>query len=95
MLHTSVKNKTRPISVGEILEDDFLIPIGISRQEFSKKVGLDLYTIDDIIDNHSDITEEQAELFADYFNVSKEFWLNTQRSYTARTNKMADKQRQY
>lgn len=76
------KNR-QPTHPGEILLEEFLLPLKISQQEFAAHLG-DTWTqpkISAIINKKRSITEAIALDFADALGTSPEFWLNLQNRY--------------
>lgn len=75
--------KRKPIHPGEILLEEFLIPLGISQEQFAKHLG-GTWTqpkISAIINQKRGITEAIALDFSDAFGTTPEFWLILQNRY--------------
>lgn len=70
--------KTHP---GEILLVDFLEPMGISRNQLAKDIGVDAAAVYKIADCKRAITPEIAIRLAEYFGTSAELWLNLQTNH--------------
>lgn len=70
--------KTHP---GEILLEDFLEPMGISRNQLAKDIGVDAAAVYKIADCKRAITPEIAIRLAEYFGTSAELWLNLQTNH--------------
>jgi addiction module HigA family antidote len=73
--------KLPPIHPGEILNEDFLIPMGISKYRLAKAIGVDATRIHSIVLGTRAITAETALLLARYFGNSAEFWMGLQAQY--------------
>jgi antitoxin HigA-1 len=72
-----------PTHPGEILLEEFLIPLNLSQEQLAKHLG-GTWTqskISDIINGKRRITESIALDFADVFGTSSEFWINLQYRY--------------
>lgn len=70
--------KTHP---GEILNEEFLIPLGISSHYLSKQLNLSPSRIAEIIKGKRGITANTAIRLAKFFGTSSQFWLNLQTEY--------------
>ena len=55
---TNTPEKLPPIHPGEILEEEFLIPMGISRYRLAKDIGVDATRIHSIVNGDRSITAE-------------------------------------
>ena len=69
---------------GEILQEEFLIPMGISAYKLSKSIGVQQTRISLIIKGERGITADTAMRFSKYFGITPEFWMNLQREYDLR-----------
>ncbi len=69
------------IHPGEILEEDFLTPMGITPYRLAKGTGIDQTRVSEIIHRKRSITVDSALRFARFFGNSPEFWLNLQLQY--------------
>ena len=69
------------IHPGEILEEDFLAPMGITPYRLAKGTGIDQTRVSEIIHRKRSITVDSALRFARFFGNSPEFWLNLQLQY--------------
>jgi antitoxin HigA-1 len=70
--------KRRPTSPGEILQEEFLTPLGLSQGELARHIGCDLKVINRIVNGRTSVTATMALKLAAAFNTSPEFWLNAQ-----------------
>lgn len=68
----------RNIHPGEILLEEFLIPLGISAYRLSKDTGIPQTRISAIIKGNRRITADTALRFSKYFGNSAKFWLGLQ-----------------
>ena len=69
-----------PTSPGEILQEEFLTPLGISQKQLAVHLGCDVKVINRIVNNKSSVTPEMALKIGAAFNTSPQFWLNAQQS---------------
>lgn len=75
------KNKIAPIHPGEILLDEFLIPMGISQYRLANDINVPPRRINEIILGKRSITADTALRLSHYFGLSEKFWLNLQIKY--------------
>ena len=76
-----MKKMTRkPTSPGEMLNEEFLKPLNLTQRKFADHIGVEVKTINRIINERQALTPELAAKFAAAFNMSVEFWLNLQMS---------------
>lgn len=72
------------IHPGEILEKDFLEPMGITAYKLSKSIGVQQTRISQIIKGNTSITADMATRFSKYFGTSAEVWMNLQGKFDIR-----------
>lgn len=70
--------KLKNIHPGEILQKEFLIPLGISAYKLSKDTGIPQTRISAIIKGNRRITADTALRLSKYFGNSAKFWLGLQ-----------------
>ncbi|MGA7339764.1 MAG: HigA family addiction module antitoxin [Terracidiphilus sp.] len=66
---------------GEMLREEFLIPLGISQNALALKIRVPATRIGDIVRGRRSITPDTALRLACFFGNSAEFWLNLQQMY--------------
>lgn len=71
------KNRV-PSHPGEILREEFLIPLGLTQVEFAAHIGVPLQRVNEIIRGKRGVTAETAWLFAQALGTEPEFWMNLQ-----------------
>ncbi|MEA1910310.1 MAG: HigA family addiction module antitoxin, partial [Spirochaetota bacterium] len=69
-----------PTSPGEILQEEFLLPLKISQKQLADHLGYDVKVINRIVNNRSSVSVEMAVKLGKAFNISAQFWLNAQQS---------------
>lgn len=74
-------NTTLSITPGEILREEFLIPMGVSQNKLAKSIKVSPSRINGIINGERAITAETALRLSEYFGNSAQFWLNLQSHY--------------
>jgi addiction module HigA family antidote len=73
--------KMPPVHPGEILQLEFLEPLGISQYRLAKDIGVPPRRINEIVKGARSITANTALRLARYFAMSERFWLNLQSHY--------------
>ena len=69
------------IHPGEILKEEFLIPLNISSYQLAKSIGVEQSRISQIINKKRSITPDTAVRLSRFFGTSAKFWLNLQNAY--------------
>jgi antitoxin HigA-1 len=69
------------IHPGEVLQEEFLIPLEISAYRLSKEIGIPQTRISEIIKGRRRITADTALRLSYYFGMSAKFWLGLQDDY--------------
>jgi len=77
----SNKNKITPIHPGEILMEEFLVPMEISQSRLARDINVSLKRINEIILGKRAVTADTALRLSLYFGLSEKFWLNLQIKY--------------
>lgn len=70
-----------PTHPGEILQSEFLEPMGITQVGLATHVEIPTQRIDELIRGKRGVTPETAWLLGQAFKTSPEFWLNLQSAY--------------
>ena len=70
-----------PIHPGEHLFEDFLKPVGLSRNALARELRVPPQRISEIVQGRRAITADTALRLAQYFGTSPAFWLNLQNRY--------------
>ena len=73
--------KLPPIHPGEILNEEFLLPLNISQYRLAKEIGVDARRIHSIVRGEGSVTAETALLLSRFFGNSAEFWMGLQSQY--------------
>jgi addiction module HigA family antidote len=76
--------KIEAVLPGEILEEEFLNPLGISAYKLAKDINISATRISEIIKGKRRITIDTALRFSKYFGNSVEFWVGIQNDYEIR-----------
>ena len=70
-----------PIHPGEMLREEFMVPLGLTAGKLAKGIGVPRTRIERIVREETGLTPETADLLGRYFGTSTEFWLNMQAHY--------------
>jgi addiction module HigA family antidote len=73
--------KLKNIHPGEILREEFLLPLEISAYKLSKDIGIPQTRISAILKGNRRITADTALRLSKYFGNSAKFWLGLQDDY--------------
>jgi antitoxin HigA-1 len=73
-----------PIPPGEILQEEFLRPLGISINRLARDLGVPANRVSAIVNGKRAITADTALRLGTYFQVSPELWLDLQSDYDLR-----------
>jgi addiction module HigA family antidote len=70
-----------PIHPGEVLREEFLIPLSLSAYAVAKAISVPQTRISEIVHERRAITADTAVRLARFFRTSPEFWMNLQARY--------------
>lgn len=73
--------KLAPVHPGEILLEEFLVPMGISQYRLAKDVSVPPRRINEIVHGKRAVSANTALRLARYFGTSERFWLNLQAQF--------------
>lgn len=73
--------KMKAIHPGEILLEEFLIPMHLSQNRIATDIGVPPRRINEIVHGKRRITADTALRLAHYFKMSPQFWLGLQMDY--------------
>jgi addiction module HigA family antidote len=79
----------KPTTPGEILDEEFLQPLGMSQRELADHIGCDVKVVNRIVNGRTSVTAEMALKLGASFQTSPDFWLNAQTAvdlYEARSH---------
>ncbi|HEX2868500.1 MAG TPA: HigA family addiction module antitoxin [Ignavibacteriales bacterium] len=79
--------KYAPIHPGEILLEEFLVPMGITQYRLSKAIGVPPRRINEIVHGLRGITADTALRLGKFFGMPETFWLNLQNRYDVEVQK--------
>lgn len=73
--------KLKPITPGELLREEFLIPMGISQYRLAKEIGVPAQRIGEIVAGKRSITADTDLRMCRFFGLSNGYWLRAQAAY--------------
>lgn len=86
-----MSKRLRNVHPGEILLEEFLIPLKISAYRLSKDIGIPQTRVSEIIKGNRRITADTALRLSKYFGNSTRFWLGLQNDYDIEEELLAKK----
>lgn len=88
----SQENRLANVHPGEVLEFEFLAPLGISAYKLCKDLGIPQTRVSQILHGKRAITTDTALRLAHYFGTSAQFWLGLQMDYDLEEEMLAKKE---
>jgi len=77
----STKVEMPPIHPGEVLNEEYLAPLGITQHRLAVAIGVPPRRINEIVHGKRRISADTALRLARYFGTSERFWMNMQGRY--------------
>jgi addiction module HigA family antidote len=77
----TMARKLAPIHPGEVLLEEFLIPLGLSQYRLAKSTGVPPRRINEIVLEKRSISADTALRLGRYLGTTAQFWLNLQARY--------------
>ncbi|WP_299438265.1 HigA family addiction module antitoxin [uncultured Rhodospira sp.] len=74
-----LETKRKPATVGEILTEEFLRPMGLTQAALAEAMGVPRKHVNELCNDRRAVTASTALILARVFGNSPEFWLNVQR----------------
>jgi len=71
--------KRKPASVGEILTEEFMSPLGLTQSALAEAMGVQRKHVNELCNQRRAVTASTALILARVFGNSPDFWLNVQR----------------
>jgi antitoxin HigA-1 len=87
------KNGMRPVHPGEILREDYLIPMGLSARALALALRVPPPRINDIVRERRGITADTAMRLARHFGGDARSWMNLQVAYDLRVAELKNGKR--
>jgi addiction module HigA family antidote len=87
------KNGMRPVHPGEILREDYLVPLGMTAAALAKALNVPAPRINEILRERRSVTADTAMRLARYFGGDARSWLNLQTAYDLRVAEIRNAKR--
>ena len=71
-------SKLKPVTPGELLKEEFLVPMGLSQYRLAKEIGVPPQRISEIIAVKRSITADTDLRLCRFFGLSNGYWLRAQ-----------------
>ncbi|QDD90663.1 HigA family addiction module antitoxin [Pseudomonas oryzihabitans] len=82
-------NGMRPVHPGEILREEYLVPMGISASALARALGVSAPTVNDVVLERRGVTADMALRLAAAFDTTPGFWVGLQATYELRKAEIA------
>lgn len=79
------KNGMPPVHPGEILREEYLVPLAMSASRLATALGIPTNRITEILNERRAISADTALRLARALGTSPDFWLNLQKRFELRT----------
>lgn len=70
-----------PVTPGELLREEFLVPMGISQYRLAKEIDVPSQRISEIVKGRRSITADTDLRLCRFFGLSRGYWLRAQAAY--------------
>jgi addiction module HigA family antidote len=87
------KNGMRPVHPGEVLREEYLIPLGLTATALAKALNVPAQRINDIVREKRSVTADTAMRLARYFGGDARSWLNLQAAHALRVAEIQNAKR--
>jgi addiction module HigA family antidote len=73
--------KLKHVTPGELLQEEFLVPMGISQYRLAKEIGVPAQRIGEIVAGKRAVTADTDLRLCRFFGLSKGYWLRAQAAH--------------
>jgi addiction module HigA family antidote len=87
------KNGMRPVHPGEVIREEFMVPLGLSANALAKALNVPAPRINDVVRGRRGVSADTAMRLARYFGGDARSWLNLQAAYDLRVAEIANGKR--
>ena len=70
--------KRQPVGVGEMITEEYLVPLGITQGQLAEAMGVSRKTVNELCTNRRSVTVDTALMLATVFGNTVDFWLKLQ-----------------
>jgi len=82
-----INNAMRPVHPGEVLREEFLVPLEMSANALAMRLHVSAPRINDVVRGKCGVSVDTALRLVRFFNNTPEFWLNIQIAYDLKVTK--------
>jgi len=75
---TKTTRSRMPTTPGEILREEYLVPLGMTQKQLADHLGCDVKVVNRIVNGRSAVTAEMALKLGAALRTTAEFWMNAQ-----------------
>lgn len=75
-----METNRRPTPVGEILTEEFLVPLELTQTDLAKAMGVQVHLVNELCRGRRAVTADTALALSRALGTSAEFWLNAQQA---------------
>lgn len=87
------RNGMRPVHPGEVLREDYLVPLNMSANALAKALNVPAPRVNDIVRERRGVSADAAMRLARYFGGDARSWLNLQAAYDLRVAEIENARR--
>lgn len=87
------RNGMRPVHPGEVLREDYLVPLNMSANALAKALNVPAPRVNDIVRERRGVSADTAMRLARYFGGDARSWLNLQAAYDLRVAEIENAKR--
>ena len=80
LLMTALERRREPTTPGEILREEFLVPLEMTQKKLADHIGCDVKVVNRIVNGRASVSTEMALKLGSAFRTSTDFWLNAQKA---------------
>ena len=84
-----MKSKMRPVHPGEVLREEFLVPLEMSANRLAQAIEVPTNRITELVAERRALTADTALRLARALDTTPEFWMNLQLAYELRLAEVA------
>ncbi len=85
MTHSAPVNRMRPVHPGEVLREEYLMPLGMTPHALAQALKVPPSCINDIVLERRGITVDTAMRLVRFFGGDVQTWMNLQTTYEIKT----------
>lgn len=74
-------SRLKPVTPGELLREEFLIPFGLTQYRIAKEIGVPAQRIGEIVAGRRAITADTDLRLCRFFGLSNGYWLRAQAAH--------------